>query len=98
MMPAVWRERRIRNRLLKRELLLRAEAERVGAPGMSGPPTEYFREQKRRPLLRNPRFAIEYRRARKQGGTIVPPGILRGVRPPTLDLLEFGAENRRHMD
>jgi hypothetical protein len=60
---AAWKEKRMRNRLLMRELLLRAEAKRVGAPGKSGLPTEYFRREKRRLLLRNPRFAIEYRRA-----------------------------------
>jgi hypothetical protein len=43
-----------------RELLLRLEAERFDAPGRSGPATVYFREWKRRVLLRNPRFALKY--------------------------------------
>jgi hypothetical protein len=53
-------ERRIRNRLFMRELLLRLEAERLGAAGRSGPATVYFREWKRHVLLRNPRFALKY--------------------------------------
>jgi hypothetical protein len=57
-----WQERRTRNQLLMRELLLRLEAERVGAPGKSGTPTHYFREQSRRLLLRHPRLAARYRR------------------------------------
>jgi hypothetical protein len=67
-----WKERRIRNRLLMRELLLRAEAKRVGAPGRSGPSTVYFRDQKRRLLWSHPAFAIQYLRARKQGRNEVP--------------------------
>lgn len=84
-----WQERRTRNRLLMQELLLRAEANRRGAPGKSGPPTDYFRARRRRLLLRNPRFAIAYRRATKQGRTTEPG--LGGVRPPILDLLEVGS-------
>ncbi len=49
-----------------RELLLRLEAERVGAPGKSGPPTQYFREQARRLLRRNPRLGARYRRAARR--------------------------------
>ena len=49
-----------------RELLLRQEAERIGAPGKSGPPTPHFQEQRRRLLLRNPRFALRYLRAAKR--------------------------------
>jgi hypothetical protein len=60
------RERRIRNRLLMRELLLRLEAERVRAVGKSGSPTVYFRGQKRRLLLSNPLFALRYIRATKR--------------------------------
>jgi hypothetical protein len=63
---ASWKERRVRDGLLMRELLLRVEAKRVGAPGKSGPSTEYFRRERRRLLLRNPRFALKYRRATKQ--------------------------------
>jgi hypothetical protein len=51
-----------------RELFLRQEAERVGAPGKSGPPTPYFEAQTRRLLLRNPRFALRYLRATKRAG------------------------------
>ena len=64
-----WKERRIRNSLAKRELLLRLEAKRLGAPGKSGPPTEYFRRQKRNLLLSNPRFAITYLRVTKHDRT-----------------------------
>jgi hypothetical protein len=67
-----WKERRIRNRLLMREVLLRVEAKRVGAPGRSGAPTEYFRQQRRRLLWRHPRFAIEYLRATKQSRSGAP--------------------------
>jgi hypothetical protein len=63
-------ERRTRNRLLMRELLLRLDAERRGAPGKSGTPTVYFREWKRRMMLRNPSFALHYlvetRRSRRE--------------------------------
>jgi hypothetical protein len=55
-----------------RELLLRVEAKRVGAPGKSGPSTVYFRERQRRMLLRHPYFAIKYFRATKQGRSEVP--------------------------
>jgi hypothetical protein len=52
------------------ELLLRVEAEQSDAPGRSGVPTVYFRDQKRRLLRRSPRFAVKYllatRRRRKR--------------------------------
>jgi hypothetical protein len=54
------------------ELLLRIEAEQSSAPGRSGSPTVYFRDQKRRLLRRSPRFAFKYllatRRRRKSRG------------------------------
>jgi hypothetical protein len=46
------------------ELLLRIRAEQVGAPGRSGPPTVYFRDQKRRLLRRHPGYACRYLLAR----------------------------------
>ena len=61
-----WKERRVRNSLAKRELLLRLEAKRLSAPGRSGPPTEYFQRQRRRLLLHDPLFAIKYLRATKR--------------------------------
>jgi hypothetical protein len=42
------------------ELLLRIEAEHSGAPGRSGSPSAYFRDEKRRLLRRSPRFAFTY--------------------------------------
>ncbi len=89
------REERIRNRLLMRELLLRLEAERVGASGRSGPETLYFHERKRRVLLRNPRFAAKYllatrwrRRETSAGreGRAAEVRFSEGVRAPTPDL------------
>jgi hypothetical protein len=53
-------ERRVREQLLKRELILRLRAEHVNAPGRSGAPTEYFLREKRRLLIRHPYFAFEY--------------------------------------
>ena len=54
------RERRVREQLLKRELLLRLRAEQVNAPGWSGSPTDYFLREKRRLLVRHPYFAFKY--------------------------------------
>lgn len=55
-----WRERRVEDELLKRELLLRLRAEQSDAPGRSGPPVGYFRRRAYRVLLRHPLFALRY--------------------------------------
>lgn len=55
------REQRVREQLLKRELILRLRAEALDAPGKSGQPTEYFLRERRRLLIRHPYFALRYR-------------------------------------
>jgi hypothetical protein len=92
-----WRERRVRKRLMMRELFLRLEEERLSVSGRSGVPTEYFREQKRRLLLRNPRFAIQYHRARRKVRTTVKPRVQDHLHDQYLDLLKRGADARRRL-
>jgi hypothetical protein len=60
------RQRRFEDRLLMRELLLRARAERYGAPGQSGAPTEYFLRRKRRVMRRHPHFTLKYLVAKRR--------------------------------
>ena len=60
-----WQEQRTRDRLLMRELHLRVRAERSGAPGQSGPPTDFFLGRKRRLLRRYPYFAVSYLLAKR---------------------------------
>src|SRR3954447_12444340 len=54
-----WQERRVENKLLKRELLLRLRAEHSAVPGRGEPATDYFRHRVRRLLLRHPIFALK---------------------------------------
>jgi hypothetical protein len=59
------RERRVREALLKRELILRLQAESSDAPGQSGQPTKYFLRERKRLLARHPYFALRYELAKR---------------------------------
>jgi len=91
-----WRGRRVRKLLLMRELFLRLEEERLGISGRSGAPTEYFRDQKRRLLLRNPRFAIQYHRAQKEART-AKPRAQDHLHDQYLDLRKRSADARQRL-
>lgn len=80
---------------MMRDLFLRLEEERLGVSGSRGAPTEYFRDQKRRLLLRNPRFAIQYQRARNEAHTAVKPRGQDHLHDQYLDLLKRAADARR---
>jgi hypothetical protein len=92
-----WQERRVRKLLMMRELFLRLEEERLGVSGRSGAPTEYFLDQKRRLLLRNPRFAIRYHRARTEARATVKPRGHDNLRDEYLDLLKRSADAIRRL-
>jgi hypothetical protein len=87
------REQRVREQLLKRELLLRLRAEHMDAPGKSGDPTEYFLRDKRCLLRRHPYFALRYqlrkrrwrvRRPRPRVGAVgfLPISVRPDTNPP----------------
>lgn len=60
------REQRVREQLLKRELILRLRAENLDAPGKSGQPTHYFVRERRRLLIRHPYFALRYQLTKRR--------------------------------
>ena len=70
------REQRVREALLKRELILRLQAENLDAPGKSGQPTKYFLRERKRLLVRHPYFALRYELAKRWSH-------MRGARKPT---------------
>jgi hypothetical protein len=82
---------------MMRELFLRLEGERLGVTGRSGGSTGYFRDQQRRLMLSNPRFAIQYLRARKEASTTMKPRSQDRLHDEYLDLLKRGADSRRRL-
>lgn len=55
-----WRERRVEDELLKRELLLRLREEHSDAPGRSLAETDFSRRRARLLFLRHPLFTVRY--------------------------------------